>query len=457
VVLVHTSYHRAIANSRALAALGFGPAVPGGVVHLDADGAPTGMLTEAATGRPQARTTAALLERYAAAGTDPVDLVAAHARRYLAQGVTALHDALLLPAFYRLLVRAAVAGRLPLYVTPLRADPEWLDPVAVWLGRGGRGAGGADADLDPDAPRPPRLRRGGVKFLAHGIYEGMVFYTQAELDDLVARVVRRDLTVAIHATYSPGTDLALGAAAHARRAVPRSASRVRIEHFFRGYDADFARAKALGVGVVTQPAAVWQMGDLWLSGRVRPGAHRFPVGQLLAAGVPVAGSSDAPCFPLPPLRSIAAAVDRRTSTGALLEVDQAITVEAALRLHTLGAAWAGGTEDEEGSLTPGKLANFVVLSGDPRATPPEGIPDLSVDETWVDGALAYRRDGAPAGPFELVPHSPTAQPSNRLALASATPTSRTPSATTRTGSDVCLTGAEGNDDADDADPGRRAR
>jgi hypothetical protein len=202
---------------------------------------------------------------------------------------------------------------------------------------------------------------------------------------------------------------------------------------------------------------VWQMGDLWLSGRLRPGAHRFPVGQLLAAGVPVAGSSDAPCFPLPPLRSIAAAVDRRTSTGALLEADQAITVEAALRLHTLGAAWAGGTEDEEGSLTPGKLANFVVLSGDPRATPPEGIPDLSVDETWVDGALAYRRDGAPAGPFELVPHSPTAQPSNRLALASATPTSRTPSATTRTGSDVCLTGAEGNDDADDADPGRRAR
>ena len=324
--------------------------------------------------------------------------MAAHARRYLAEGVTALHDALLLPAFYRLLVRAAAAGRLPLYVTPLRADPEWLDPVAAWLGHGRRGAGGAGADLDPDAPRPPRLRRGGVKFLAHGIYEGLVFYTQAELDGLVAEAVRRDLTVAIHATYSPGTDLALGAAEHARRVAPRSTSRVRIEHFFRGTDADFARARALGVGVVTQPAAVWQMGDLWLSGR--RAARRAPLpGRPAPRGGGTRGGELGRA-----LLPVAAAAEHRGGGGPADEhrraarADQAVTVEAALRLHTLGAAWAGGTEDEEGSLTPGKLANLVVLSGDPRATPPAGIPELTVDETWVDGALAYARANEPVAP-----------------------------------------------------------
>jgi hypothetical protein len=76
-----------------------------------------------------------------------------------------------------------------------------------------------------EVPRPGRLphvrrRRGEVNFLAHGIYEGLVFYARAELDDLAPKVVRRDLTVAIRAASSPGTDLALGAAEHALRVTP---------------------------------------------------------------------------------------------------------------------------------------------------------------------------------------------------------------------------------------------
>ena len=64
-------------------------------MHPDAAGTPTGRLTEAVTGGPPARTTEARLERYAAAGTDPVALVEAHAWRYLALGITSLHDAFL--------------------------------------------------------------------------------------------------------------------------------------------------------------------------------------------------------------------------------------------------------------------------------------------------------------------------------------------------------------------------
>lgn len=60
-------------------------------------------------------------------------------------------------------------------------------------------------------------------------------------------------------------------------------------------------------------------------------------------------------------------------------------------MHTLGAAWAGGTDEIEGSITPGKLANFVVLADDPTAVPPERIREIAVNETWVDGARAFQR------------------------------------------------------------------
>src|SRR5262249_46226380 len=144
------------------------------------------------------------------------------------------------------------------------------------------------------------------------------------------------------------------------------------------------RARELEVGVVTQPVGIWQYGD-------GPTYHErprqflsFPVAQLEAAGVPVAGSSDAPCFALPPLWAIAAMVERRTAGGRLLAPEQAVSVLDAIRVYTLGGAWAGGSEDVEGSITPGKLANFAVLTEDPAAVPPEHIRDIAIDETWVD-------------------------------------------------------------------------
>ena len=140
----------------------------------------------------------------------------------------------------------------------------------------------------------------------------------------------------------------------------------------------------------SQPA--WDRGDGMLRRNYPAENRQYPIGQLHAAGVPVAGGSDAPCFPLPPLWGIGAAVERRTRSGAPFWTDQAVSLEEALRLYTVGAAWASGTEDIEGSIAPGKLANLVVLSQDPRDVTPGSIRDLRVEETWVDGSRAYRRE-----------------------------------------------------------------
>jgi predicted amidohydrolase YtcJ len=407
VVAVHSSYHRVVASSRALALAGIvkgHTSLPGGAIDCDPAGEPIGVLAEAATNAPQRHSLADLLERHAGS---LFDLVEANGHRHLALGITAVQDAWVPPAFLALMRRAAEQGRLPLYYTPLRGSAEGLfASPAEWLGSG-----------DLDAAQPPHIRRGGVKFFADGagvtaatrvpghaghddgVDEGILFYEQTVLDELVERAARLDLTVAIHAIGNRAIAAALAALAHARRTAPSSRSRLRIDHFFWGTDADIARVRSLEVGVVTQPVGIWQYGDRPLYHTRPPQFLNWPVAQLHAAGVPVAGSSDAPCFALPPLWGIGAMVDRRTIGGLPLAPEQAVNAIDAITAYTIGSAWAGGTDDIEGSITPGKLANLVVLAEDPTAVPPDRIRDIAVDETWVDGQRVYRRpDRTPRPP-----------------------------------------------------------
>jgi predicted amidohydrolase YtcJ len=392
VVLVHRSYHRAVANSRALALAGvvYGHTyLPGGAIDCDPAGEPIGVLAETATNAVQRLSMAALMERHA---EELLDLVEANARYHLAHGITAIQDAWVPPMFYDLIHRAAAAGRLPLYYSPLRGSANGLfDTPAPWLERR------LDGDL------PPRLRRGGIKLFAdgagvtaatrwpghggheRGVDEGILFYPQDTLNSLVGQAHDMGLTVAIHAIGNRAIEAALAAIERTRAAVPGGHARLRIDHFFWGTNADVARLKALEAGVVTQPVGVWQFGDRTLAQHRPPQFLDYPIGQLRAAGVSVGGSSDAPCFALSPLWGIAAAVERRTAGGAAYAPEQAVGVVEAIHMYTLGSAWAIGTDDVEGSITPGKLANLVVLSDDPRAVPPARIRELTVAETWVDG------------------------------------------------------------------------
>jgi predicted amidohydrolase YtcJ len=70
---------------------------------------------------------------------------------------------------------------------------------------------------------------------------------------------------------------------------------------------------------------------------------------------------------------------------------QGVTIDEALRMFTINGAFASFEDDLKGTITPGKLADVVVLSGDPRAIPAEDLPSLSVEMTVVDGRVAYER------------------------------------------------------------------
>src|SRR5262245_66471844 len=139
-----------------------------------------------------------------------------------------------------------------------------------------------------------------------------------------------------------------------------------------------------------QPAFFWEFGDGYIHnyGRARADTM-FPVKSLIAGGVPVAGSSDAPVTHYAPLFGIEQALTRQTMDGDVCGPDERVDLRAAIRMHTINGASASFEEDLKGSLEPGKLADLVVLADDLACVPVTELRDLPVALTMVGGEIVY--------------------------------------------------------------------
>jgi hypothetical protein len=102
-----------------------------------------------------------------------------------------------------------------------------------------------------------------------------------------------------------------------------------------------------------------------------------------------AGSSDRPVVPGNPLLGIYSAVTRKTEKGQVMVPEERVSVMDAIRVYTINGAFASFEEKIKGSIEPGKLADFVILSEDPLSIPPEEIKDLKVEMTLVGGEVVY--------------------------------------------------------------------
>jgi predicted amidohydrolase YtcJ len=86
-----------------------------------------------------------------------------------------------------------------------------------------------------------------------------------------------------------------------------------------------------------------------------------------------------------------AAVNRTTTAGRDLgKAEEALTAEEALRSYTLGGAFVTGREDRQGSITPGKLADLVVLNHDPLSIPPDELDQVKPTATMLGGEWVWR-------------------------------------------------------------------
>lgn len=170
----------------------------------------------------------------------------------------------------------------------------------------------------------------------------------------------------------------------ARRRPVLKELRIRIEHAQLIRPDDVKRIAELGILVAAQPTAMaYPEKDLALIGEDRA-RRAYPYRSLLDAGVRLSFGSDIPgesgCDPIRSLRLIA-------GRGG----PEGISVMEALRCYTVGSAYAEGMDGRKGTLAPGMLADFAVLSRDISALPPERIGETVVEETVVGGRTAYRR------------------------------------------------------------------
>lgn len=387
VLVAHYSLHLGVVDSRGLDLLGIGPTTAdpaGGEIGRGPDGRPDGMLVERAWSEAHRRSLDSFTEpdRWA-------DHIAAHARRLLAEGVTAVHDAACPPAAEAVYRSMAATGSLPLSVLVMP------HPAALLTHEFGSRLDGAPTGEGDETLRigPAKLfADGGVAIALDVTVGGHPVRLGLTMDDLVDHAkgaADRGWRLAVHAIGNVGVTRAIDAFAAVARASPAEDHRFRVEHALVTGPSQWRDLAALGAIGVVQPGFVEHVGSQ--AGGARFDEHHWlAFAGLAEAGVTLAASSDDPCAPFPPLWCAHKGQTRRTDDGTALEPEQTVPVEAWLRAYTDGAARAGGQEAERGSITPGKRADFVVLDG-PLSD--DGLP--AVAETWVGGTVAHRTDPPP--------------------------------------------------------------
>ena len=238
-----------------------------------------------------------------------------------------------------------------------------------------------------------QLRLGAVKIIIDET-TGRLYPPQKELNAMVLENHRNGLQVAIHAIEENAVESACEAIEFALNDFPRPDHRHRIEHCSVCPRSLSQRIASLGIMVVTQPDFVFHNGDRYRKTvPERQLQNIYPICSLMKSNVIVAGSSDSPIAPPSPLSGISSAVNRLTDKGNLILPQERISVLQALQLYTAHAARVGFEDEFKGSITPGKFADMVLISGDPTKVPAEQIRDLEVEMTVIGGKVVWTRSG----------------------------------------------------------------
>lgn len=349
VFLYHENAKSALVNSFALKLARIDKAtktVANGEILRDANGEPNGILLGSAMN---------LVKRFVPQPVTADKLaVAETASNYAAAfGVTSVQDVSAddWTEIYRPLARQ---GRLKTRVYDCIALSDWKKLAEKGVKR-------ADGDAI--------VRRGCLKGMADG---------DAELTDVLTEEItaadRADLQVAVHAIGARANDQILSVYENLIKTNGKRDRRFRVEHAHRFRPSDIKRFAGSDIIASVQP---FLFSD-------ETGKSFDPLRNLLNANAALAFGSDSSIIEINPLYGIAAAVN--TS-----DTKQKLSVEEAVRFYTLGSAYAEFQETEKGSITVGKLADFIILSDDIFGASDEKIRQTRVLKTIFDGRVVYEK------------------------------------------------------------------
>lgn len=382
--------HESLANSVALKLAGVDKNtkdLPGGVIVRDAEGNPTGILKDAAQG---------LVEKVIPAPSEQEirDAIRAAQSYANAQGVTSVQDMSASPDVFRVYqsmlhngeLRVRISGHQPLLSWQRLAEVGLLaDFGNEYLHIGGL-KGFADGSLGsttalmfqpyldvPNTSGIPSAELANPAQMFHNIQAGD----------------KAGLQIAVHAIGDRANHTILRFYELVEKEHGPRDRRFRIEHAQHLLAADIPRFAQLHVIASMQPYHCIDDGR-WAEKRIGPERAKttYAFRSLLDSGATLAFGSDWDVAPMSPIMGIYAAVTRRTLDGKHPDgwvPEQKITVEEAVRAYTMGSAFASFEEKLKGSIEPGKLADFVVLSDDIFAIDPVKIADVKVVMTMFDG------------------------------------------------------------------------
>jgi predicted amidohydrolase YtcJ len=221
-------------------------------------------------------------------------------------------------------------------------------------------------------------------------YKGNITETQGDLNAWIERVHRAGIQVNCHANGDAAIDMVLTAVERAQRLFPRADARPKITHCTLINDDLVRRIKAAGVVPAAFTSYTYYNSDKFHFYGEDLMKRCMAFRTLLDAGVAVAAGSDFSPGPFDPLMAIQGMVTRTGWDGKTWGANQRIGVEEALRVNTINGAYNSHEEAIKGSITPAKLADFVVLSDDLLTVDKEKIKDIQIVRTVVGGSTVYR-------------------------------------------------------------------
>ena len=220
------------------------------------------------------------------------------------------------------------------------------------------------------------------------------YHTQENLNKIVTMLHKTGKQVAFHVQGDRAIDMALNAIEAALKEEPREDHRFRLEHVTFASQKNIERIKKLGVIVSTSPQWIYSSGEDLKHLMGRDVAEKMiPLKTMLDMGIPVAFGCDEPSSQfLEPKWDLYGAVSRETASGDILGPNECISIQQALRCHTIDAAYAAFEDDIKGSIEEGKLADMVIWSKDLYSIPMSaaGIKDLQPEITILDGKIVFQ-------------------------------------------------------------------
>ena len=395
VYLERVDGHAGLVNALALQKMGVTKATAnpsGGSIERDAQGNPAGVFVDNA----QELIGRAIPAQTRAQVKNAIKLAITEMHRW---GLTGVHDAGASAQVLELYEELGREGALQIRLYAMISDD--APTIEAWFRRGPQ-SGLYDGML---WVRSVKLYQDGAlgsrgaallePYSDNAATSGLLVSAPAHIKDVAMRALRAGFQVNTHAIGDRGNRLVLDSYEAALKAVPTADHRFRVEHAqILNYD-DIPRFAQLGV--IPSMQASHQTSDMyWAANRLGENRLRgaYAWRSLLESGVVIPNGSDFPVEYVDPLISFKSAVSRQDARGwpaGGWYPEQRMTRDEGLKSMTLWPAYAAFQENELGSLSAGKRADFVVLDQDIMRAPDAVLQNARVVSTWVGGRVVYEK------------------------------------------------------------------